>query len=102
VARLSSGPSRLGRMPALVAAAPKVALPFYQSVEWRTLVRAIKAERGAFCERCGSNKGLIADHVIELRDGGEPLDAANVELLCGKHHGAKTSAARAARASRPA
>ncbi|WP_298618749.1 AAA family ATPase [uncultured Zoogloea sp.] len=73
-------------------------MPFYQSPEWRGLVTRIKRERGARCQRCGSGHRVIADHVIELRDGGAPLDASNIELLCQACHNAKTADARAARA----
>ena len=55
--------------------APKLADGFYRSPEWRGLAAAVKRERGARCQRCGSGHRVIADHVIELRDGGAPLDA---------------------------
>ncbi|WP_363755110.1 HNH endonuclease signature motif containing protein [Sphingobium sp. LSP13-1-1.1] len=93
--------SRLGGMPAKVKAAPKVAEGFYSSPEWRGLVADIKRERGARCERPGCptpTHRIIADHVVERKDGGADLDASNVELLCFTHHQQKTAAARAARA----
>lgn len=93
--------SRLGGMPAKVRPAPKVAESFYQSSAWRSLVARIKAERGARCERPGCptpTKRVIADHVVERRDGGPDLDPGNIELLCFDHHQQKTAAARAARA----
>ena len=77
---------------------PKKVELFYQSREWRSLVSSIKKQRGAWCERCGSTKGLIADHIVERKDGGADLDPANIELLCGKHHAAKTAEARKRRA----
>lgn len=96
--RLKMLPNRLSALPDRVKPLPKSADPFYQSAPWRGLVKDIKAQRGSWCERCGSTKGLIADHVIELKDGGAALDPSNVELLCARHHGAKTQAARLARA----
>lgn len=97
--KLSAMGSRLGAVPVKLAAAPKVAEQFYQSSAWRELVAQIKRERGAKCERCGSAKRLIADHIVERKDGGADLDPRNVELLCGKHHATKTAAARARRAA---
>lgn len=94
-------PSRLGGMPAKVAAAPKVAEPFYQSRAWRSLIASIKRERGNWCERCGSTHRVIGDHIVELKDGGAPLDPSNIELLCQAHHNAKTAKARATRAKGP-
>ncbi|MBX7459543.1 HNH endonuclease [Qipengyuania huizhouensis] len=76
---------------------PKKAEAFYQSKEWRALVRSIKAERGNWCERCGSGHRVAGDHKVERRDGGAELDPANVELLCQPCHNRKTAAAKAAR-----
>lgn len=96
---LKSFKPRVGSMPARIAAPPKIAESFYQSREWRALAAEIKRERGCKCERCGSKDRVIADHIIERKDGGADLDPANVELLCHAHHAEKTAAARAARAS---
>lgn len=91
--------ARVSAMPARVAPPPKRAELFYQSAQWRDLVRDIKRMRGAWCERCGSNNRIIADHIVERKDGGVDLDPANIRLLCGKCHAAKTARARAARAA---
>lgn len=40
---------------------------------------------------------LFADHKQERKDGGAPLDPANGQCLCGRHHSLKTAQARAAR-----
>ena len=98
VAGLRMAPSTVGRAPATVRAAPKVAELFYRSVEWRRLVADIKRRRGAFCERCGSSHRLIGDHIVERRAGGAELDETNVELLCQACHNRKTATARARRA----
>lgn len=90
-------PSRLGRAPLRVRSMPKKAEAFYQSKEWRDLVRSIKATRGAWCERCGSGHRVIGDHIVERRDGGAELDPSNIELLCQPCHNRKTAQARAAR-----
>jgi 5-methylcytosine-specific restriction enzyme A len=78
-----------------LAPPPRFGRTVYVSAEWRALVRSIIAKRGRRCERCGSSKRLFGDHLEELRDGGAALDPANVELLCGSCHTAKTRAARA-------
>jgi 5-methylcytosine-specific restriction enzyme A len=93
--------SRLGALPAKVKAAPKVAEGFYQSGAWRELVKDIKRVRGNRCERVGCTtptNRVIADHIVERKDGGADLDAGNIELLCAGHHAQKTAKARAARA----
>ena len=77
---------------------PKIADPFYQSAEWRALVARVKRERGSWCQRCGSKQRVIADHIVERRDGGADLDASNIEILCFKHHQQKTALAQRRRA----
>jgi 5-methylcytosine-specific restriction protein A len=63
-------------------------------------MRRVVAIRGRQCQDCGrSNCRLFGDHIVELQDGGDPLDEANVLLRCGSCHTRKTSAARAERAS---
>lgn len=96
--RLTNIPSGGVMLPSRLSHPPKVADSFYLSPEWRALVVEIKRERGAYCERCGSSRGLIADHIVEIRDGGAKLDRTNIELLCGRHHAAKTAAKRRDRA----
>jgi 5-methylcytosine-specific restriction protein A len=76
----------------------KLAEAFYQSREWRDLVAAIKAERGPWCERCGSKQRVVGDHKRERSDGGAELDPRNIELLCTPCHARKTASARARRA----
>ena len=90
---------RLAAAPAKVRSAPKLAEGFYQSRDWRRFAARIKRERGGYCQRCGSKDRVILDHIVERRDGGADFDEANVELLCARHHNAKTAKARAARAA---
>lgn len=99
--RLKALGSRVGSMPGKVQAAPKVAEGFYSSPAWRGLVADIKRARGARCQRAGCSTPthrIIADHIVERKDGGADLDANNIELLCFGHHQEKTARARAARA----
>lgn len=78
--------------------APKQVLPFYQSPEWTQLRATVIRMRGAKCQDCGRTDGRIfADHVVELQDGGAALDPANIRLLCGACHTAKTTRVRAER-----
>lgn len=77
---------------------PKKAEPFYLSAEWRALAKAVVAERGHRCEDCGRQGcRLFVDHVVELRDGGDPLARRNLRVRCGSCHGKKTAAERARR-----
>ncbi|MGZ8286126.1 MAG: HNH endonuclease [Allosphingosinicella sp.] len=101
MARLQAMPGRLGAMPAKLRAAPKAAEAFYTSPEWRALVRRVKRARGNRCQRRGCPTPahrIIADHIVERKDGGAPLDERNIELLCFTHHQQKTAAARKRRA----
>ncbi|TPL40678.1 HNH endonuclease signature motif containing protein [Mesorhizobium sp. B2-4-6] len=69
---------------------------------WRDLVlqRAVyQCEAVDNGRRCSVRfpSRLFADHIIERKDGGAPLDVRNGQCLCGKHHSLKTAAARAER-----
>lgn len=94
----------------------KTADPFYLSPEWRTFITALIAKRGPrllaaqghLCEdphchaRHNPTMRIFGDHVVELRDGGAPLDEANVMLRCGSSHTRKTIAQRVKRLGTPA
>ena len=80
-----------------VTTGPKLTAPFYGSREWKALIRSIISERGRRCEArdCrsadrGASGRIYGDHIRELRDGGSPLDAGNVQLLCASCHRRKT------------
>lgn len=85
---------------------PKRADSIYQSPEHRAWRKGVIDRAGARCEAMDGGKRcrraapyhrMFADHIIEIKDGGPPFDLANGQCLCGKHHSAKTAAARAAR-----
>ena len=95
--KLKAAKPTISHAPVTLKAPPKLADEFYRSPEWRRLVREIKAERGSWCQRCGSGHRIIADHIKELKDGGARLDRSNIELLCQSCHNKKTAASRAAR-----
>jgi hypothetical protein len=40
---------------------------------------------------------MFADHKVERRDNGAPLDLANGQCVCGHHHSLKTASERAKR-----
>jgi 5-methylcytosine-specific restriction protein A len=81
----------------------KTADPFYTSPEWRKFIARIKAKRGNRCEdpACTTpnerQTRVIGDHIVELKDGGAPLDPANIMLRCDACHTRKTAAHRAKR-----
>lgn len=100
MSRLRHLPPMVARLPSTLRVAPKVADSLYVSREWRKLVAEIKAERGAWCQQCGSRHRVAGDHVVEVKDGGAALDRGNVRLLCQACHNAKTARERARRALR--
>ena len=82
----------------------KTADPFYRSPEWQALLGRLIRERGRRCEdqqhdpaQSRTDRRIYGDHIVELKDGGAPLDPANILLRCAPCHGRKTAAARAAR-----
>lgn len=80
--------------------------PLYNTPEfraWREQVmnradyRCEALERGLRCTKAWPEHRMIADHIVELKDGGQPFDIANGRCLCPMHHRIKTIAARARR-----
>jgi len=93
-------PTRLFKLrpgKAKVTLPPKQAKPFYLSTEWKQLIAVIKHNRGNRCHDpdhpsdVPRSKGRIyGDHIVELNDGGAPLDPRNVMLRCHLCHQRKT------------
>ena len=82
---------------------PKIAEPFYSSPAWIALRDRVRREAGGRCQvpGCGRiERGMIVDHIVELKDGGAPLDRSNVWLTCRSHHNQKTVTERAKRTAR--
>ena len=82
---------------------PKVADDFYSSPAWIALRDRVRREAGGRCQvpGCGrAERRMFVDHIVELKDGGAPLDRLNVWLICGAHHSKKTARERAKRTAR--
>lgn len=81
-------------------APPTKADGFYQSAQykaWRDVVKTRARyqceaiEYGRRCEARTPRARLYADHVHEIQDGGDPLDPANGQCLCHRHHQLKSA-----------
>lgn len=87
--------------------APRQSDPHYGTAEHRAWARAVLEHSGHRCEhidahgmRCSRARPhdwLVADHRVELVDGGARLDPCNGMALCSQHHTIKTNEARARR-----
>ena len=83
---------------------PKVKAPIYNTPEFQAWRAKVIARAGGRCEardqhgtRCTKAKPayrVYADHIVELRDGGQPFDVTNGQCLCASHHESKTMQAR--------
>lgn len=66
----------------------------YSTQRWRRLSKKKRAVN-PFCEDCEldgvMNPCDIVDHVVEIKDGGEPFLWSNLRSLCHAHHNAKTA-----------
>ncbi len=70
----------------------------YQSRQHQQWATAVKRRDGYACQKCHARDArLIADHIIEIDDGGAPLDVCNGMTLCMACHNRKTADARADR-----
>ena len=82
---------------------PKVADRLYTSPAWIALRDRVRREAGGRCQApgCGrAERRMFVDHIVELKDGGAPLERTNVWLLCASHHSLKTASERAKRTAR--
>ena len=65
---------------------------FYSSSEWRRLREWYRA-RHPLCEECERNGRValaqVVDHIIEIADGGDPVDPSNLQSLCHACHNRK-------------
>ena len=79
---------------------------FYRSSQWRRFRELIAKERGTVCQdnehEAGKSRvaGVELDHIVELADGGAPLDRANVMFRCRSCHVRKTNRVKAERSER--
>ena len=105
MARLRTLPSRLGTISQMrVAPAPKRADDVYSTPQYRAWREAVISRAGGICQgqTCRrQERRMFADHITEIKDGGDPFDPANGQCLCGRCHTLKTNAARAARHAPP-
>lgn len=81
---------------------PKLVNPHYQTPEHIAWAKAVKQRARYQCQAPGCSKAapkhqVYADHIVELRDGGDPLALSNGRCLCAEHHTLITLANRAAR-----
>jgi 5-methylcytosine-specific restriction enzyme A len=72
----------------------KVSQRFYQSEEWK-LVRKRKLQLNPLCEEClrqgKLTKATMVDHIKPIKEGGAPLDLANLQSLCWSCHSRKSA-----------
>ena len=68
---------------------------FYHSPEWRRLREWYRIHH-PLCEECERNGRVVLaqviDHIVEIADGGSPLDVANLQSLCHACHNRKHGA----------
>lgn len=83
----------------IARSSPKQAAPQYGTADHKRWRAAVIARANGRCQGDGphSTGPLIADHIVELRDGGQQLDLSNGQALCPACHGRKTNRERARR-----
>jgi hypothetical protein len=96
--RLKCAAPRLQPAKQGLAVPEKKADAFYSTPEFREWRDFVITRAGKTCEKCRrTGVRMFADHIKEIRDGGERLDPRNGQCLCGSCHTFKTSAERAKR-----
>jgi hypothetical protein len=104
---LKTLPWRIKALPPRIAPAKTeggFAKPHYHSLAHKAWAEAVKQRDGHICQQCGASAPkarLIADHIVEIADGGDPISLRNGMTLCLPCHNAKTAQARRDRADTP-
>ena len=66
---------------------------FYRTPRWIE-TRKKKLHMNPFCEECQKNGtmvvGKIVDHIVPIKQGGEPYDLDNLQTLCWSCHSRKS------------
>ena len=76
---------------------------FYDSSAWRRFARRVLLDERPLCRICeDAGRSVLAehvDHIVPLSEGGEALDASNLQPLCAPCHSRKTAADQGKRVS---
>lgn len=79
----------------------KPTMDFYGSAAWKKVRLEVQRACNRTCRGCGkTDTRIYVDHIVELKDGGAPLDPGNLVGLCASCHAKKTARERAKRAGR--
>ncbi|WP_420401359.1 HNH endonuclease [Flagellimonas sp.] len=66
---------------------------FYNSRKWRKTSTAYR-EKNPFCVKCQEEGRItqaeVTDHIVRIKDGGEPYDERNLQALCKSCHNRKS------------
>ena len=68
---------------------------FYHSAVWKK-VRKMQLMREPLCVEC-KRVAIVADHIKEIKDGGERLNLENLQSMCKPCHNRKTAKERRGR-----
>ena len=86
-----------------LARSAKPTLDFYGSAAWKAVRLEVQRACERTCQRCGeTDTRIYVDHIVELQDGGAPLERQNLIGLCAPCHGKKTARERLRRAENSA
>lgn len=80
------------------ARSAKPTLDFYGSAAWKAIRLEVQRDCRRTCQRCGkTDTRIYVDHIVELKDGGAPLERSNLMGLCSPCHAKKSARERAKR-----
>lgn len=74
------------------ARSAKPTLDFYGSASWKALRLQVQRECKRTCQGCGkTDTRIYVDHIVEMKDGGAPLERSNLQGVCSRCHALKTA-----------
>lgn len=77
----------------------KDVVTIYSTPRWKRIRKMALVRDNALCQHCKERNAEVVDHIVEIKDGGDPYDLSNLESLCNRCHAIKTAQAKSERES---
>ena len=65
-------------------------IQFYSTARWKRVRKIALVRDNGLCQRCETTNAEMVDHIVEIKDGGEPYVLDNLQSLCNRCHAIKT------------
>ena len=70
----------------------KSVVKMYSTARWKRVRKIALVRDNGLCQHCLEANAEMVDHIVEIKDGGDPYTLSNLQSLCNKCHAIKTKA----------